>query len=128
MEKENKKEVPTQSVEASQEIKRDELSTLQTEAANALNSLVAALRKEKYRVITPVQLLSTVFSAKNDDNNGFRFEPINLSGADYLKYGFGRDDEDTERGGTTTTKPIKQDKPIEATNAKNKAKFVNKGV
>lgn len=128
MEKENKKEVPTQSVEASQEIKRDELSTLQTEAANALNSLVAALRKEKYRVITPVQLLSTVFSAKNDDNNGFRFEPINLSGADCLKYDFSRDDEDTGSGGITTTKPLSRDKPIEATNAKNKAKFVNKGV
>lgn len=128
MEKENKKEVPMQSVEASQEIERDELSTLQTEAANALNNLVAVLRKENYRVITPVQLLSTAFSAKNDDNNGFCFEPINLSGADCLKYGFSRDDEDTEPGGVTTTKPIKRDKPIEATNAKNKAKFVNKGV
>lgn len=111
MNKDNKQEVPA-NVEAEQGEKvvpgttipeqeaptteAAEIAALQKEAADALNKLLQAMRAAGFPVPTPIHFWGLAFEPKHDEEGNLYYNPTDLTGKDYLKYGFGKEDEEPD--------------------------------
>lgn len=88
----------------------DEIAALQKEAADALNKLLQAMRAAGFPVYTPVHFWGLAFEPKQDEDFNLYYKPTDLTGADCLKHGYGKEDEepDTE---PFVWKPTQQKEP-----------------
>lgn len=87
-----------------------EIAALQKEAADALNKLLQAMRAAGFPVYTPVHFWGLAFEPKHDEDFNLYYKPTDLTGADCLKHGYGKEDEepDTE---PFVWKPTQQKEP-----------------
>lgn len=87
-----------------------EIAALQKEAAAALNKLLQAMRAAGFPVFTPIHFWGLAFEPKQDEDGNLYYKPTDLTGADCLKHGYGKEDEepDTE---PFVWKPTKQKEP-----------------
>lgn len=87
-----------------------EIAALQKEAADALNKLIQAMRAAGFPVYTPVHFWGLAFEPKQDEDFNLYYKPTDLTGADCLKHGYGKEDEepDTE---PFVWKPTQQKEP-----------------
>lgn len=87
-----------------------EIAALQKEAAAALNKLLQAMRAAGFPVYTPVHFWGLAFEPKQDEDFNLYYKPTDLTGADCLKHGYGKEDEepDTE---PFVWKPTQQKEP-----------------
>lgn len=90
--------------------KAAEIAALQKEAADALNKLLQAMRAAGFPVYTPVHFWGLAFEPKQDEDFNLYYKPTDLTGADCLKHGYGKEDEepDTE---PFVWKPTQQKEP-----------------
>lgn len=88
----------------------DEIAALQKEAADALNKLLQAMRAAGFPVYTPVHFWGLAFEPKQDEDFNLYYKPTDLTWADCLKHGYGKEDEepDTE---PFVWKPTQQKEP-----------------
>lgn len=77
-----------------EQTERDQLQTLQKQAATALNDLLTELRKQHYMVFNTILLLGIAFEVKKDENLDFYFVPSDLTQSDIYKKEF--EDEQSE--------------------------------
>jgi hypothetical protein len=97
------------------------INELQEKAANALNDLLTALKVEQFKIAIPLHLYSIAFYIVEDDANGFKFTPKDLTDIEPFKY------EEREPGesqtiskpGTPTFKDV---------TGKNRPKTITRGV
>lgn len=87
-----------------------EIAALQKEAADALNKLLQAMRAAGFPVFTPIHFWGLAFEPKQDEEGNLYYKPTDLTGADCLKHGYGKEDEepDTE---PFVWKPTQQKEP-----------------
>lgn len=87
-----------------------EIAALQKEAADALNKLIQAMRAAKFKVYTPIDFYALAFEAKRDDDFNLYLQPNDLTGADCLKIGYGKEDEEPDAE-PFVWKPTQQKEP-----------------
>lgn len=100
-----------------------EIAALQKEAADALNKLIQAMRAAGFPVFTPIHFWGLAFEPKQDEEGNLYYKPTDLTGADCLKHGYGKEDEepDTE---PFVWKPTQQERPKYINNAHSNTKDV----
>lgn len=88
----------------------DEIAALQKEAADALNKLLQAMRAAGFPVYTPVHFWGLAFEPKQDEDFNLYYKPTDLTGADCLKRGYGKEVEEPDSE-PFVWKPTQQKEP-----------------